>query len=222
MRAASSRASPSGVGHVRIAASNAQVRENRERRNARDRCAACLRDDRLRVLGGAEPVALLESRAAAPRHHVEAPGIEVVPLAIRQSLAQVARAGAVLLALDRHRREVRVRARGVLLKALRERQRQAAVQVVPARIVAGDEPRGAEIVESMTADLVVAGLLRQLQRALRPLHRRVCVRGQHVELRAIAVRHRELRTRRQRFERRDGGSSVFVRFRATTFEPAQA
>src|SRR5262245_9181201 len=120
------------------------------------------------------------------------------------------------------RGQVRVRACGMLLKAVRESELQAALEVVPALVIAAVDARSAEVVERMTEDICVAAGLCKADRALCPIDRRLSTVGEHLELRAIAVRHRKLRAPWQRVEHCHGLGGIALGIRAAPAEPTQS
>ncbi len=91
----------------------------------------------------------------------------------------------------------------MFLQAIFQRQGEAAFEIRLARRITDAVNSGAEIVEGVTQDLRESCRLGDADRALGPVHCRIHIAPQHRELRAVAVRHRELRTRRHRLERRD-------------------
>ena len=105
-----------------------------------------VRQHRFRVLAGALPVALAESRARPQSEHVRPRVIDVVLLAIRQTVAQVSGRIGVEMLLYRIGGEVHVCARHVFVKTARAGELQTAFEVGPARGIAHEQTRRTEIV----------------------------------------------------------------------------
>src|SRR5439155_24767773 len=146
---------------------------------------------------------------------------EVVFAAVLDPGAEVAVGDVVVAEGDPDRGEIRVRTRSVLLEACRERKLEAPLEPSRAGAARAEELRAADVVERMHERVLVTERFRQRDRALAPADGAVDVVRQHAQLCGVAVRHRELASRRQRLEQLDGTASFALRGLLVTVEPGK-
>ena len=134
------------------------------------------------AVGGLVPPPLAEPHAGKPTAHVHAPRIEVVLLAVRDPGRQVPIGVRVVVLPHRAAAEVRVPARGVLLVAFRERQREGALELGSATGQTTVHLGRADVVERVHEDLGLAEPLGELDREAAALERLGDVARQHAQL----------------------------------------
>jgi len=157
---------------IRVATTQPQMTEHDQCRNAADRCGARTSSHRFRIFGGRLPIALFEVAAGAPRTHVSEPGIQIVTFAVGDSFIEPMKAALVFAPDDAIRTEVGIRARGVFLEAMIERDAQTLLEIVPSAGIASSHSGRTEIVQRMRENFVVAIVLRQGNRTPRPVNGR--------------------------------------------------
>ena len=148
----------------------------------------------LRQLGlGVGPAAGFQPGMGAAQAQLGGIDIQVARLAVDQGLGTQQMRVVVAPVQQRQGQQVEVGARGVVVQPVVQRQRQAALQLLPAGRIINRAQRGAGCaVQGKGQRLGVAQRLGQRQAALRPLPGLRAVRAQQMQLGHGGVGHRQL------------------------------
>ena len=205
-----------------LAAPRLQQAKHRERRNPADRRRARVMEHGLGIRHRLRPVAKIERHARAQRRHIANPGIEIVFLAEGDAVGETGHAPRQIAHADVTGCKIGVGPRRLFAELFPEGEVEAVFQFLSAAEIALGKLGGADIVERVTENFQFVELGRKGDGLRPPFQRQRGFIGQHVELRAIAVRHGKLRPRRQRLQRRDRVTRILLGSGLLTVEPGKA
>ena len=115
-----------------------------------------------------------------PAEHVDPPGLEIAPGAVRDAFLEVTRRIRVLVGLDCSHTKVRVGTCHVLFEVCRERKREAPLEALGS--VSHGELCRADVVQRVDEGFLVPERLGEGDRSLAPLDRPLWIVGEHAQL----------------------------------------